>query len=94
MIHTPRLWLRNVDDTFEITKHDKIETLEELNKFNGKVQFTNESSTNNTVPCLDCLIEIDNEGTLKTKIYQKKTHAGQYMHYTSNQPEHVKVGTI
>ena len=48
----------------------------------------------NTLPFLDCLIEIDNEGRLQTKVYRKKTHTGQYMHYTSNQPEHVKVGTI
>ena len=39
MIHTPRLWLRKVDDTFMITKYDKIEKLDELNKFNRKVQF-------------------------------------------------------
>ena len=39
MIHTPRLWLRKVDDTFKITKYDKIEKLDELNKFNRKVQF-------------------------------------------------------
>ena len=94
MIHTPRLWLRKVDDTFVITKYDKIETLDELNKFNCKVQFTYESATNNTLPFLDCLIERDNEGRLQIKAYQKKTHTGQYMHYTSNQPEHVKGGTI
>ena len=46
------------------------------------------------IPCLDCLIDIDNEGRLQTKIYQKKTHTGQYMHYISNRREHVKVGTI
>ena len=39
MIHTPRLWLRKVHDTFMITKYDKIEKLDELNKFNRKVQF-------------------------------------------------------
>ena len=43
---------------------------------------------------LDCLIKRDNEGRLQTKVYRKKTHTGQYLHYTSNQPEHVKIGTI
>ena len=94
MIHTSRLWLRKVEDTFVITKYDKIETLHELNKFNCKVQFTCESATKNTLPFLDCLIKRDNEGRLQTKVYRKKTHTGQYMHYTSNQPEHVKIGTI
>ena len=69
MIHTSRLWLRKVDDTFVITKYDKIETLDELNKFNCKVQFTYESTTNNTLPFLDCLIKRDNEGRLQTKVY-------------------------
>ena len=45
MIHTPRLLLRKADDTFVITKYDKIETLHEFNKFNCKVQFTFESAT-------------------------------------------------
>ena len=40
------------------------------------------------------MIELGNEGRLQTKVYQKKTHTGQYMHYTSNQLEHVKLGTI
>ena len=83
-----------MDDTFVITKYDKRETLDELNKFNCKVQFTYESTTNNTLPFLDCLIKRDNEGRLQTKVYRKETHTGQYLHYTSNQPEHVKIGTI
>ena len=47
MIHTPRLWLRKVDDTFVVTKYHKIEALHELNKFNCKVEFAYESATNN-----------------------------------------------
>ena len=94
MIHTLRSWLKRVDDTFVITKFDKIEILDELKKFNCKVQFTYESATDNSLPFLDCLIEIDNEGRLQTKVYRKKIRTGQYMHYTSNKPEHVKVGTI
>ena len=94
MINTPRWWLRKVDDTFVITKYDKIETLHELNKFSCKVQSTYESATNNTLPSLDCLIKRDNEGRLQTEVYRKKTRTGQYMHYISNQPQHIKVGTI
>ena len=68
MIHMPHLWLRKVDDTFVITKYDKIEILHEL-MFNCKVQFTYGSATNNTLPFLD-LIKRDNEGRLQTKVYQ------------------------
>ena len=52
MIHALCLWPRKVDNTFVITKYDKRETLDELNKFNCKVQFTCESTTNNTLPFL------------------------------------------
>ena len=37
---------------------------------------------------------MDNEKGLQTNAYQKKIHIGQNMNYASNQPEHVKVGTI
>ena len=84
---------RKVDDTFVITKHDKIETFDELNKFSHKFQFTCGGSTSNALPFLNGLIEIENERRLQTNVYQKKTHTGQYIHYTSNQPEHVSVGT-
>ena len=98
MIHTPPLWLRKVDDTFVITKFDTIEILHELNKFNCKVQLTYESATNNNLPFLDSLIERDHEQRYIERIsipkyIVKKTRTGQYMHYTGNQPEHVKVGT-
>ena len=42
MMHTPRLWLRKVDNTYVIAKYDKIEILAELNKFNCNVQFKND----------------------------------------------------
>ena len=48
----------------------------------------------NLISSTACLIKRDDEGRLQTKAYRQKTHTGQYMHYTSNQPERVKVGTI
>ena len=84
MIHTPRLWLRKVDGTYVITKYGKLETHHEVNKFICKVQFTYESALNNALPFLDCLIKMDNEGRLQTRVYRKKIHTGQYMYYTSN----------
>lgn len=32
-IHTPRIWLSKVGETFAITHHDKINILAELNKY-------------------------------------------------------------
>ena len=70
MIHTLRSWLRKVDDTFVISKFDKIEILDELNKFNCKVQFTYESATDNNLPFLDCLIEIINQSISKENTHR------------------------
>ena len=76
---------QNTQSSFENTfnyqhsEYDKIEILDDLNKFNCKVQFTHERATNNTLPFLDCLTEGDNEGRLQTKVYRKKTHTGQYI---------------
>ena len=84
MIHTPRLQLRKVHDTFLITKYYKTEKINEINKFSYKVQFTYGSATNNKLSVLECLIEIENERRLQTKVYWKETHTEQYMHYTSN----------
>ena len=39
-------------------------------------------------------METDFEGRLWNKVYWKKIHTRQCMHYTSNQPEYVKVSTI
>ena len=33
------------------------------------------------------MFDRDNERRLQTKVYQKKTHAGQYIHDTVNQPK-------
>ena len=40
------------------------------------------------------MIEIDHDNKLQTKVYRKKTHAGQYIRYSPKQPEYVKIATI
>ena len=94
LTHAPRIWLRKVDDTFTITKHKSEDTLAELNGINGKIKFTAEEETDRKIPFLDCLIERTNEMSLKSKVYKKPTHTGQYINYDSNQPLHVKLSTI
>ena len=42
MVNSPRLWLRKVDDTFVITKHDPQQMLEELNSIHPQLKFTSE----------------------------------------------------
>ncbi|XP_057305306.1 uncharacterized protein LOC130642235 [Hydractinia symbiolongicarpus] len=94
MLHAPRIWLRKVDDTFTVTKHKTEDTLNELNNIHSKVKFTAEEEKDDQIPFLDCLIMRKDDNTVKTKVYKKPTHTGQYTNYTSNQPLHVKLSTI
>ncbi|XP_057308242.1 uncharacterized protein LOC130646121 [Hydractinia symbiolongicarpus] len=94
MLHASRIWLRKVDDTFTVTKHKTEDTLNELNNIYSKVKFTAEEEKDDQIPFLDCLIMRKDDNTVKTKVYKKPTHTGQYTNYTSNQPLHVKLSTI
>ena len=40
------------------------------------------------------MIEIDLNNKLQTKIYRKSIHTGQYIHYSSKEPEFVERATI
>ena len=94
MINAPRIWLRKVDDTFTISSHPIDETLKELNNIHSKINFTAEEETNNTLPFLDCLLTRAVDGNIKTSVYKKATHTGQYINYYSNQPKSVKTSVI
>ena len=94
MVHAPRIWLRKVDDTFTITEHSIKDTLQELNCIHNAITFTAEQESNNQLPFLDCLVEIQNDKTLNTKVFRKVTHTGQYINFHSNQPLSVKLSTI
>ena len=91
MINIPHLWLRRL---FVRNKYDKIEPLDEPNKFSYKVQFTHESEINNTLLFLDCLIEIKNERRFQTNVYRITTQTGEHMHCIPKHPKRAKVSTI
>ena len=39
---------------------------------------------------LDCIISLNEKRKTVTKVYGKAIHTGQYTHFSSNQPLHVK----
>ena len=92
----PKLWVRYVDDTFVLWQHgeEKLETFHEhLNSQHPSIQFTKEVECDNKIPFLDVLIE--RTGTrVTTRVYRKKTHTDQYIHYTSHHHHRAKSGTI
>ena len=92
----PKLWLRYVDDTFIIWQHgkEKLETFfNYVNNVTPSIKFTYEVEKNNSLPFLDVLA-IRYNGRIDTSVNRKPTHTGQYIHNTSNHPEHTKKGII
>ena len=78
----PTLWVRFVDDTFAKLKKTSIEPfLQHLNAQHERIKFTTETPEENQLPYLDALVMLQEDGTLKTKVYRKATHTNQYLHF-------------
>ena len=85
---TPKLWVRYVDDTFVILKRKDIERTHGLinSVFRG-ISFTIETENNNQLAFLDVLITRQDNGSLQTSVYRKKTHTDQILNFNSNHPQ-------
>ena len=53
-----------------------------------------EKTSEGNLPLLDCIVSLNEKREIITKVYRKPTHTGQYTHFSSNQPLHVKLSTI
>ncbi|GJQ81435.1 hypothetical protein Trydic_g14592 [Trypoxylus dichotomus] len=88
-----KMWLRYVDDTFVIWPHGE----EKINGFlqhleEESINFTMELEVDNRIPFLDVLVHKQCDGTLRTTVYKKPMHTGQYLHFESKHPHNVKLG--
>ena len=54
----------------------------------GNIKFTVEKEEDMKLPVLD------EDGTLDTSVYRKKTHTDQYLNFRSEHPLHHKVGSL
>ena len=71
----PKLWLRYVDDTFAVLEREETDQfLQHLNSLDPNIKFTQENLTSNSLPFLDCLVTINEDGSLSTSVYRKPTH--------------------
>ena len=71
----PHVWYRNVDDTFMILHEYAIqEFTEHINSQSEHIKFTIEAEQDGQLPFLDTLVILNDDSTLKTKIYRKPTH--------------------
>ena len=61
---------------------------------NERIKFTVELEENQTLPFLDTSITIEEDGTVSTKVYRKKTHTNQYLNFNSNHHARQKIGIV
>ena len=84
--HPPSLWKRFVDDTFVILETAyKEEFFQHLNGIEEKIQFTAENTrADGSLPFLDTLVTVEEDGSLSTSICRKPTHTNQYLQWDSH----------
>ena len=75
-----------MDDTFVIQKTThKEEFFQHLNSIEEKILFTAENTkADGSLPFLDTLVTVKEDGSLSTSIYRKPTHTNQYLQWDSH----------
>lgn len=90
-----RLWVRMVDDVFAIIRKRKLEEiLKIINNYDSDLSFTYEEETNDSLNFLDVTIMKDRNGSLRRKVYRKKTHSNRYLDWNSFHHRSQKIGVI
>ncbi|XP_066294750.1 uncharacterized protein [Branchiostoma lanceolatum] len=93
--HPPVWWYRYVDDTFtKLKKAYANDFTEHLNNLDPDIKFTFEKEENRSLAFLDTLTTVQEDGSLRVKIYRKPTHTDQYLNFQSNNPLDHKLGVV
>ena len=55
-----------------------------LSSINPHIQFTSEEEKNSRILFLDTCLHVNEDGSMKVKVYRKPAHAEQYLNFHSN----------
>ena len=65
-------------------RHKKT-VFENINDIDDKIQFTKEASrSDGSMPFLDTIVTINDDGSVNTKVYRKPTHTDLYLQWDSH----------
>ena len=104
----PHWWKRYVDDTYTVLRKDQGQSITDyLNTLDEDIKWTTEGEVVTEVEVeamenrmergltfLDIMSVINEDGTIKTKVYRKETHMDQYLNFQSNHPLEHKRGVV
>ena len=81
----PHVWLRYVDDTFVVIHEYDIESFTtHINSQDPHIKFTMERDIEGKLPFLDTEVMLQEDASIKTRVYRKPTHTDQYLNWSSN----------
>ena len=82
----PALWKRFVYDTFTIIKkEDRNSFLQHPNSIHQNIKFTHEELRDDgSMPFLDILITLKEDGSLNSSVFRKPTHTDLYLQWDSH----------
>ncbi len=91
----PVLWTRYGDDTcVKILKSEIDPFFKHINEVDEHIEFTEEEASNNKLAFLDVLCTINEDESVSTSVYRKKTHTDQYLLFESHHPLVHKLGVV
>ena len=104
----PRWWKRYVDDTYTVLQKDQAQHfIDYLNTVDDDIKWTTEgevvkevevegleNKTERGLAFLDTLSVVNEDGSIKTRVYRKETHMDQYLNFQSNHCLEHKRGVV
>ena len=93
--YKPKIWKRDVDDTFTILDHSSVDSfLHHLNSQQPTICFTVGTEKESKIAFLDKNVSREPDGHFTISVCRKPTHTDQYLAYDSHHPQSIKRASV